>query len=35
MTVTEITHAELAPHGLTETATRTQRLGIESGIRQP
>jgi hypothetical protein len=33
MTVTELTHGVLAAHGLTDTADRKQRLGIESGIR--
>ena len=33
MTVTELTHAVLAVHNLTDTADRKQRLGIESGIR--
>lgn len=33
MTVTQLGHAVLAANKLTETATRKQRLGIESGIR--
>ena len=32
MTVTELTRAVLAAHGLTDTATKQQRRGIESGI---
>ena len=33
MTVTQITHAVLAAHKLTDVATKDQRLGIEAGIR--